>query len=79
MILFDWGTYNAFSELPIAAALGTKLTEIPPYDFARRSRGEDYFQQYREFASKAFTTVTAHAPYRGSTRCTGRRSSPVGS
>ena len=63
MILFDWGTYNAFSKLPIAAALGTKLTEIPPYDFARRSRGEDYFQQYREFASKAFTTITAHAPY----------------
>ena len=63
MILFDWGTYNALSKLPIAATLGMKLTEIPPYDFSRRSRGEDYFQQYRELASKAFTTVTAHAPY----------------
>jgi endonuclease IV len=40
-----------------------KLTEIPPYDFSRRSRGLEYFQQYREVASKAFTTVTAHAPY----------------
>ncbi len=63
MILFDWGTYNAYTKLGIAATLGMKLTEIPPYDFTRRSRGEDYFKAYREFASKAFTTITAHAPY----------------
>ncbi len=63
MILFDWGTYNAYSKLAIAATLGMKLTEIPPYDFARRSRGDQYFQEYREFASQAFTTITAHAPY----------------
>ena len=63
MILFDWGTYNALSTLVKAATLGMKLTEIPPYDFSRRSRGPEYFEQYREFASKAFTTVTAHAPY----------------
>ena len=63
MILFDWGTYNALSTLVKAATLGMKLTEIPPYDFARRGRRQDYFQQYRELASKAFTTVTAHAPY----------------
>ena len=63
MILFDWGTYNGLTKLPIAATLGMKLTEIPPYDFSRRSRGEDYFTQYRELASKAFTTITAHAPY----------------
>ncbi len=63
MILFDWGTYNGLGKLRIAAALGMKLTEIPPYDFAKRGRGEDYFNQYREFASKAFTTITAHAPY----------------
>jgi hypothetical protein len=63
VILFDWGTYNALSTLVKAATLGMKLTEIPPYDFSRRSRGPEYFEQYREFASKAFTTVTAHAPY----------------
>ena len=63
MILFDWGTYNALSKLHVAAALGMKLTEIPPYDLSRRSRGPDYFEAYREYASKAFTTVTAHAPY----------------
>lgn len=63
MILFDWGTYNALSTLVKAATLGMKLTEIPPYDFARRSRGPEYFEQYRELARKAFTTVTAHAPY----------------
>jgi len=63
MILFDWGTYNAYSRLPLAATLGMKLTEIPPYDFARRARREDYFEQYRRFASEAFTTITAHAPY----------------
>jgi endonuclease IV len=40
-----------------------KLTEIPPRDFTRRSRGAEYFQQYRDIASKAFTTITAHAPY----------------
>ncbi len=63
IILFDWGTYNALSTLVKASTLGMKLTEIPPYDFARKSRGPDYFQQYREIASKAFTTITAHAPY----------------
>jgi len=63
VILFDWGTYNALSTLIKSAVLGMKLTEIPPYDFARRSRGIDYFKQYRDLASKAFTTITAHAPY----------------
>jgi len=63
LILFDWGTYNGFSTLAKAATLGMKLTEIPPYDFSRRSRRLEYFQQYREFATKVFTTITAHAPY----------------
>ena len=63
VILFDWGTYNALSRLPLAATLGMKLTEIPPYDFSRRGRREDYFEQYRRLSSEAFTTVTAHAPY----------------
>ena len=62
MILFDWGTYNGLTKLRIAAALGMKLTEIPPYDLARR-RGEEYYRSYREFAEKAFTTITGHAPY----------------
>lgn len=62
MILFDWGTYNGLTTLSKAATLGMKLTEMPPYDLARRRR-EDYFREYREAASKAFTTVTAHAPY----------------
>jgi len=63
MLLFDWGTYNSLHTLNKAATLGMKLTEIPPADFSRRSRGPEYFESYREFASKAFTTVTAHAPY----------------
>ncbi len=63
MILFDWGTYNALNTLPKAAMLGMRLTEIPPWDFSRRSRGREYFESYRDFAGKAFTTVTAHAPY----------------
>ena len=63
MLLFDWGTYNGLTTLVKAATLGMKLTEIPPRDFTRRSRGAEYFQQYRDIASKAFTTVTAHAPY----------------
>ncbi len=63
MLLFDWGTYNSLHTLSKAATLGMKLTEIPPADFSRRSRGLEYFESYREFASKAFTTVTAHAPY----------------
>jgi len=63
MILFDWGTYNGLSKLTLAATLGMKLTEIPPYDLARRGRSDDYFESYREFAKKAFTTITAHAPY----------------
>ncbi len=63
IILFDWGTYNALSTLIKAATLGMKLTEIPPYDFARKSRGPEYFEQYREIATKSFTTITAHAPY----------------
>ncbi len=63
MILFDWGTYNGLSMLGKAATLGMKLTEIPPYDFSRRSRGSEYFESYRDFAKKVFTTITAHAPY----------------
>ena len=63
MILFDWGTYNALSKLPLAAALGMKLTEVPPYDFSRRARDESYFQEYARQAREAFTTITAHAPY----------------
>ncbi|MEB3779123.1 MAG: sugar phosphate isomerase/epimerase [Desulfurococcales archaeon] len=63
MILFDWGTYNGLSKLRIAATLGMKLTEIPPYDFSRRGREESYFSEYRSYAEKAFTTITAHAPY----------------
>lgn len=63
MILFDWGTYNGYSKLPTAATLGMKLTEIPPYDFARRSRREDYFRSYGQLAREAFTTITGHAPY----------------
>ena len=63
MILFDWGTYNSLNTLSKAAVLGVRLTEIPPWDFTRRSRGKEYFEAYREFSSKAFTTVTAHAPY----------------
>lgn len=62
MILFDWGTYNGLSKLPIAAALGMRLTEMPPYDLARRKR-EEYFSKYAEYAKKAFTLITAHAPY----------------
>lgn len=62
MILFDWGTYNGLSKLPIAAALGMRLTEVPPYDLARRKR-EEYFSRYSEYARRAFTLVTAHAPY----------------
>ncbi len=63
MILFDWGTYNGLSKLKIAATLGMKLTEIPPRDFSKRSRSEEYFKKYSEIAGKAFTTITAHAPY----------------
>ncbi len=62
MALFDWGTYNGKSKLHIAELLGMRLTEIPPYDFTRRKYGEEYFREYAEL-SKAFTTVTAHAPY----------------
>ncbi|WP_153801397.1 hypothetical protein [Hyperthermus butylicus] len=43
VILFDWDTYNALSTLVKAATLAMKLTEIPPYDFSRRSRGMEYF------------------------------------
>ncbi len=63
MILFDWGTYNSLPTLAKAATLGMKLTEIPPADFSRRGRGPEYFSSYGEFSKKAFTTVTAHAPY----------------
>ncbi len=63
MILFDWGTYNGLSTLKKAAVLGTRLTEIPPWDFTRKSRGSEYFETYREFSTKAFTTITAHGPY----------------
>ncbi len=63
MILFDWGTYNSLHTLTKAATLGMKLTEIPPADLSRKSRTPEYFSNYKEFSSKAFTTVTAHAPY----------------
>ena len=63
MILFDWGIYNALNTLPKAAMLCMRLTEIPPWDFSRRMRGREYFGSYRDFAGKAFTTITAHAPY----------------
>ncbi|ADB57413.1 TIM barrel protein [Archaeoglobus profundus] len=62
MALFDWGTYNGKSKLHVAELLGMRLTEIPPYDFVRRKYGEEYFREYAEL-SKAFVTVTAHAPY----------------
>ena len=62
MALFDWGTYNGKSKLHVAELLGMRLTEIPPYDFMRRKFGEEYFREYAEL-SKAFFTVTAHAPY----------------
>lgn len=54
---------NALSNLYKAATLGMKLTEIPPREFSRKSRGDDYFVEYGKFAKEAFTTVTAHAPY----------------
>lgn len=63
MVLFDWGTYNGLGKLRNAELLGTKLTEIPPYDFARKRRPPEYFERYKEIATKAFTTITAHAPY----------------
>ncbi len=62
-VLFDWGTYNALTTLWKAEVLGTRLTEIPPADFSRRSRDESYFKSYAEEARKVFTTITAHAPY----------------
>ncbi len=63
MILFDWGTYNALNTLLKASILGMRLTEIPPWDFSRKSRGPEYFEAYRDFARKAFTTIIAHGPY----------------
>ncbi len=62
MALFDWGTYNGKWKLHIAELLGMRLTEIPPYDFARRRYIEDYFREYGELA-KVFNTITAHSPY----------------
>ncbi|MCE4610023.1 MAG: TIM barrel protein [Desulfurococcales archaeon] len=62
MILFDWGTYNGLGKLKIAATLGLKLTEIPPRDLAYK-RDPSYFDDYRSFSQKAFTSITAHAPY----------------
>jgi len=62
VLLFDWGTYNSSSTSAKSATLGMKLTEIPA-DFSRKGRGPEYFESYKEFASKAFTTITAHAPY----------------
>ncbi|ADI31485.1 Xylose isomerase domain protein TIM barrel [Staphylothermus hellenicus DSM 12710] len=61
--MFDWGTYNALNTLTKAAVLGMRLTEIPPRDFSRKTRGLDYFEAYRDFATKAFTTIIAHGPY----------------
>ncbi len=63
MVLFDWGTYNGKTKLYAAELLGMKLTEIPPYDFARKRYTIDYFKEYGELARRAFTTITAHAPY----------------
>ncbi|NJE07278.1 hypothetical protein E3E31_01745 [Thermococcus sp. M39] len=63
MILFDWGTYNAISNLFKAATLGMRLTEIPPAAFNRKE--EDYFRDYAYIAKEAFTTITAHAPSYG--------------
>lgn len=61
--IIDWGTYNALSSLTKARLLGLRLTEIPPGDFMRRGRGEDYFIKYAQDAKPAFTTITAHGPY----------------
>ncbi len=63
MVLFDWGTYNGKTKLYVAELLGMKLTEIPPYDFTRKRYTIDYFKEYGTLAKKAFTTITAHAPY----------------
>jgi len=61
MPIFDWGTYNGLSKLRVAELLGTRLTEIPPRIFMRKTY-ESYFREYKE-NSKFFTTITAHAPY----------------
>ncbi len=66
MALFDWGTYNGKWKLHIAELLGTRLTEIPPYDFTKRKLSDDYFREYGEL-SKVFNTVTAHSPYYSTT------------
>ncbi len=63
MVLFDWGTYNALTTLKKSELIGMKLTEIPPYDFSRKNRDLEYFKEYHAKVKKAFTTVTAHAPY----------------
>ncbi len=63
MLLFDWGTYNSLNTLSKAATLGMKLTELPPAEFSRKGRTEEYFKSYRELAEKSFTIITAHAPY----------------
>ncbi len=62
MILFDWGTYNGLTKLSTAATLGMKLTEIPPHDLSRR-KPDEYFENYKQLAKEAFTTITAHGPY----------------
>lgn len=61
--IMDWGTYNALPSLTKARLLGIRLTEIPPGDFMRKNREEDYFIKYAQDAKPAFTTVTAHGPY----------------
>jgi len=61
--IFDWGTYNGLSTLTKARLIGLRLTEIPPGDFMRRDRGEEYFVKYAQDAKPAFATITAHAPY----------------
>ncbi len=61
--IMDWGTYNTFYTLTKARLLGIRLTEIPPGDFMRRDRGEEYFIKYAQDAKPAFTTITAHGPY----------------
>ncbi len=62
-MLFEWGTYNGLSKLENAALTGMRVTEIPPADFSRRMIGPEYFEEYGKFAKKAFTLITAHAPY----------------
>ena len=62
-VLFDWGTYNGLSTLSKAELIGSRLTEIPPRTFSRRSASEQHFREYYLRAKNAFSLITAHAPY----------------